>query len=214
MLRQCQAVGRTYGIQTDWDSFVDSWRYDGYIAGIGKVIRGELPFQTADELHHRHLLLLLEERDIDLPSDVIDELNRAWHRLDPWPDSRAGLDRLRARYVVSTLSNGNTALLVAMARHAGVTWDCVLSAETTGAFKPQPDCYTRAAELLGCEPQQVMMVACHQNDLQAAQSVGLRAAFVTRPDEAGPQHPADLTPDPRFDIVAQDFGDLADQLGC
>ena len=103
---------------------------------------------------------------------------------------------------------------MALSRHADLSWDCVLSADTTGAFKPQPPCYTRAAELLGFKPQQVMMVACHQNDLQAAQSVGLRAAFVPRPHEAGPHHAVDLTPDPSFDIVARDFGDLADQLGC
>jgi 2-haloacid dehalogenase len=214
VLRECQAIGRQFDIETDWDTFVDSWRYDGYIGGMAKVIRGELPFQTTDALHHRHLLLLLEERGIDLPGDAIESLNRAWHRLEAWPDSPAGLRRLHSRYVVSTLSNGNTSLLVAMARHADLVWDCVLSAETTGSFKPDPDCYRRAVELLGCEPAQVMMAACHQNDLLAAQSVGLRAAFIQRPDEAGPHHPVNLTPDPGFDIVARDIEDLADQLGC
>ena len=145
---------------------------------------------------------------------AIDHLNRAWHRLDAWPDSVAGLARLRTKYTVSTLSNGNTALLVNMAKHAGLTWDCVLSAELTGAFKPEPDCYKNAASLLGLAPEEVMMVAAHKGDLQAAQAVGFQAAFVPRPDEAGPHREVDLTPDPAFQIVATDFGDLADQLGC
>jgi 2-haloacid dehalogenase len=208
VIRECESFGKRAGVETDWETFTDDWRYDGYMAGIGRVMRGELPFQTADQLHRLKLDQLLAERGTEgLDEAAIDDLNRAWHRLDPWPDSVAGLSRLRSRYVVSTLSNGNTALLVNMARHAGLTWDCVLSAELTGAFKPDPQCYQNAAGFLGLAPEEVMMVAAHKRDLQAAQAVGFQAAFI-------PSRDVDLTPDPAFQFVATDFGDSADQLGC
>lgn len=214
VLRELRALGAAKSIDTDWESFVDSWRYDGYMGGIQRVRKGELPFQTADALHRSQLDILLAERGIDLSEDEVVHLNRAWHRLDPWPDSVGGMQRLRSRFVVSTLSNGNISLLVDMAKHAGLPWDCVLSADVTGAFKPEPDCYRRAAELLDCEPREVMMVAAHKRDLQAAATVGLRTAFVPRPQEAGPSRDVDLTPDANFDYVARDFHDLASQLGC
>ena len=215
VLAECRAFGERAGVETDWESFTDDWRYDGYAAAIGRVNRGELPFQTADQLHRTKLDALLVERAITGIEEVaIDDLNRAWHRLDPWPDSVAGLARLRTKFVVSTLSNGSTALLVNMARHAGLEWDCILSAELTGAFKPQAQCYERAATFLGLRTDEVMMVAAHKGDLVAAQSVGLQAAFVPRPDEAGPNRKVDLTPDPAFHLVATDFNDLATQLGC
>lgn len=215
VIRELQAVGRKHGVIADWGAFVDEWRYDGYIGGIGKVIRGELPFMTTDALHRRKLDELVEKHNLGgLDEDDRDHLNRAWHRLDPWPDSVAGLSRLRAKFVVSTLSNGNVSLLVNMAKHAGLTWDCVLGADVTGAFKPQPECYLAGARILGLRPDQVMMVAAHKNDLQAAQKVGFQAAFVPREDEAGPNREVDLTPDPAFQVVATDFHDLAEQLGC
>lgn len=215
VIRELQAAGRKHGVISDWGAFVDEWRYDGYIGGIRQVIRGELPFMTTDELHRRKLDELLEKHNMaSLDEAAREDLNRAWHRLDPWPDSVAGLARLRSKFVVSTLSNGNVSLLVNMAKYAGLTWDCVLGANVTGAFKPQPECYLAGAALLGLEPEQVMMVAAHKNDLQAAQKVGLKAAFVPRADEAGPNREVDLTPDPAFQFVAKDFHDLADQLGC
>lgn len=215
VIRELQAVGRKHGVISDWGAFVDDWRYDGYIGGIGKVIRGELPFMTTDALHRRKLDELLEKHNLSgLDEAARDYLNRAWHRLDPWPDSVAGLSRLRSKFIVSTLSNGNVSLLVDMAKHAGLTWDCVLGADVTGAFKPHPDCYKNGARILDLRPEQVMMVAAHKNDLQAAQKVGFQAAFVPRADEAGPNRKVDLTPDPAFQIVAKDFHDLAEQLGC
>jgi 2-haloacid dehalogenase len=218
VIRECQELAARKGIPAeqsgDWGAFVDDWRYDGYMGGIGRVRRGELPFQTADALHRAKLDALLADRGIELTEAEVDDLNKAWHRLDPWPDSVAGLERLRTRFTVSTLSNGNVGLLVNMAKRSGLGWDCVLSAEVTGAFKPEPQCYLRAAELLGLQPNQVMMVAAHQRDLQAAQSVGFRAAFIPRPDEAGPNREVDLTPDPAFDFVAPGLDDLARQLGC
>ena len=214
VLRQLRRLGEEKSIETDWESFVDSWRYDGYMGGMRRVFDGELPFQTADSLHRLQLDKLLAERGIDLSEAETDQLNRAWHRLDPWPDSVGGLQRLRSRFVVSTLSNGNISLLANMAKHAGLPWDCLLAADVTGAFKPQPECYQRAVEILDCEPAEVMMVAAHKRDLQAAAAVGLRTAFIPRPDEAGPSREVDLSPDPSFDYVAPDFHALAAQLGC
>lgn len=215
MIAEGVALGRSKGFETDWASFADEWRFDGYIAGMRRVRDGELPWMTVDELHRRKLDALLDERAIKGLSEAeIDHFNRIWHRLEPWPDSVEGLDQLRTKYIVSTLSNGNVALLVDMAKHGGLNWDVVLSAELTGAFKPEPQCYERAVEILGLEPSQVMMVAAHQGDLRAAAAVGLRTAFVPRPDELGPDRQPDVTPDPAFDVVATDFIDLARQLGC
>ena len=213
VIRELEAFGARHDLETDWGVFADRWRREGYAGGMRLVRDGELPFQTADSLHRRMLDILLAELSAEADEDEIADLNRVWHRLEPWPDSAAGLARLRAAYVISTLSNGNVELLVNMAKFGGLLWDCILSAELTGAFKPEPRCYQRAAELLGCEPSQVMMVAAHQGDLLAAAATGMRTAFVPRPKEAGPNHPADLTPDPSFDIVAADFHDLARQLG-
>ncbi len=215
VIAECVALGRSKGFETDWPGFADEWRFDGYIAGMRRVRDGELPWMTVDELHRRKLDELLAERVIEgLTEAEIDHFNRIWHRLDPWPDSVRGLEQLRTKFIVATLSNGNVALLVDMAKHAGLSWDCVLSAELTGAFKPEPRCYERAVEILALEPPQVMMVAAHQVDLRAAAGVGLRTAFIPRPDELGPDRQSDLTPDPAFDVVATDFIDLARQLGC
>lgn len=215
VIAEGERLAAEQGFETDWGTFVDEWRFDGYIAGMRRVRDGELPWMTVDELHRRKLDELLAERGIEGLSEAeVDHFNRIWHRLDPWPDSVAGLERLRTKYVVSTLSNGNVALLVDMAKHGGLHWDCVLSAELTGAFKPDPQCYRRAVEILGLEPHEVMMVAAHQGDLRAAIDVGLRAAFIPRPHELGPDRRPDPTPDAAFDVVADGFLDLADKLGC
>jgi 2-haloacid dehalogenase len=142
----------------------------------------------------------------------LDQLNRVWQRLSPWPDSVPGLTRLRARFIVATLSNGNMGLLVRMAKHAGLPWDCILSAELARHYKPDAAVYRMAVELLNLAPHEVMMVAAHQDDLRAARAVGLRTAFVPRPLEYGPDAARDLTPDPAWDLVAADLLDLADQL--
>ena len=215
VIAEVEAFGRRHAIDADWGRFADRWRREGYMGGMQLVREGELPFQTTDSLHRRMLDLLLAELGAgDTPDADVAELNLVWHRLQPWPDSAEGLRRLKGRFIVATLSNGNVALLVNMAKFGELAWDCILSAEVTGAFKPDPQCYARAAELLGLEPQQVMMVAAHQKDLLAAQALGFRTGFVPRPDEAGPNVHVDLTPDPSFDLIATDFLDLAAQLGC
>ena len=158
---------------------------------------------------------MLDELGIKgLSGAEIDHLNRAWHRLDPWPDVIEGLTRLRRRFILATLSNGNVALMVNMAKRAGLPWDAVLGAEVARAYKPQPEAYLRAADLLGLRPEQCMMVAAHNDDLLAARACGFRAAFVARPTEYGPNQTKDLRAEHDFDVTTESFIDLANKLGC
>ena len=156
---------------------------------------------------------LLVEYDFPAMSEEeIDDLNRVWHRLIPWPDTVRGLGRLKAKFVLSTLSNGNVSLLTNMAKNAGLPWDVILSAELSGHYKPDPEVYMKAAELLSLPHERVMMVAAHKGDLRAAGAVGFKTAFVPRPLEYGPDREIDTTPEPEFDVNATDFLDLAAQL--
>ena len=211
---EVRRLGEAKGLQADWEGFADGWR-GKYGPFMNKVRQGELPWTKLDTLHRMALEELLQEMGIaGLTGEEKAHLNLAWHRLDPWPDSAPGLARLKQRFVIATLSNGNVALLTNMAKHGGLPWDCILSAELARAYKPDPVVYETAADLLGLPVNQVMMVAAHQGDLRAAQAVGLRSAFVPRPLERGPNAQLDLTPDPSFDVVAQDFVDLAQKLGA
>ncbi len=201
------------GVEVDWDQFADEWR-GGYGPAMNRVRTGELPWMNIDALHRLILDELLERYQVSgLSEGDKQELNRVWHRLNPWPDVSSGLARLRKHAIVASLSNGNVALLVNMARHGGLCWDCVLSAELAKHYKPDPEVYQIAAALLGLEPHQVLMVAAHNGDLQASKAVGFKTAFVHRPREHGPDQKSDLVPDPAVDVVAEDFNDLADCLG-
>jgi 2-haloacid dehalogenase len=182
---------------------------------MDRVMSGEQPWTKLDALHRETLDRLLVELGIaGLSEDEKADLNKAWHRLDAWPDALEGLPRLKKRYILVTLSNGNVSLLVNMARHAGLPWDLVLSAELARAYKPDPRTYHLVADLLDLPRDQVMMVAAHKGDLHAAHAEGLRTAFVPRPQADGPNRTRDLTPEPTFDVVATDFVDLARQLGA
>lgn len=215
VIEEGQALGRRHGFETDWESFADEWRRDGYTEGMRRVREGELPWMNVDQLHRIKLDEMLRNRQIDvLNEEAINEFNRVWHRLKPWPDVADGLDRLRTKFVVASLSNGNMSLLTNMAKNGGFAWDCVLSSEITGAFKPDPKCYLGAADLLGFAPGQVMMVAAHNGDLRGSQAVGFKTALVRRPEEFGPGRSPDLEPDPSFNLAADDFLDLAQRLGC
>jgi len=213
LIREGMAFGAARGINVDWASFADAWR-GGYAPSMARVRQGELPWTNIDTLHRIVLDELLIKYGItDLSETDKDHLNRVWHRLTAWPDSVAGLTRLRVRYILATLSNGNVALLTNMAKYAGLPWDCILSAELAKHYKPDPETYQMAADLLGLQPEQVMMVAAHKGDLRAAQAVGLQTAFVPRPMEWGPERTPDLTPDSAFTVHAVDFNDLAAKLG-
>jgi len=186
LIREGQALQARRGGLADWAALADAWRA-GYQPAMARVARGELPWTNIDGLHRQILDGLLPRFGLaDLPEAERVALNLAWHRLDPWPDSLAGLQALRQRHTLATLSNGNVALLVNMAKRAGLPWDCVLSAELIGRYKPDLMVYRRAAELLGHAPGQVLMVAAHPSDLAAAQRAGLRTAYIARPDEHGP----------------------------
>ncbi len=218
IIREGAEWNREKGLDVDWSRFADAWR-GRYRPSMDRVMRGELPWTGLDALHRLALDDLLAEFGVaGLKEADKDRLNRVWHRLDPWPDAVAGLARLKARFILATLSNGNVALLVNMAKRAGLPWDCILSAELARAYKPDPAVYRMAADLLGLRPHEVMMVAAHPDDLRAARAQGLRTAFVPRPLEFGPApggSPApDPTPDSNFDVVAADFLDLARRLGA
>lgn len=214
IIRECRALGRRKKLSADWDAFADAWRA-GYRPAMARVRSGELPWMNIDQLHRMILDELLVRFTIDgLTEDEIDHLNRAWHRLDPWPDARRGLALLRRRHVIATLSNGNMALLVNMAKHGRLPWDCVLSAELFHHYKPDPEAYLGAAAMLGFEPAEVMLVAAHKDDLRAAQACGLAAAFVRRPRERGPKVKPDLKPEADFDFNAKDFVDLARRMAA
>ncbi|MEK6244580.1 MAG: haloacid dehalogenase type II [Pseudomonadota bacterium] len=212
IIRECRVLGRRKKLAVDWDAFADAWRA-GYKPAMARVRSAELPWMNIDQLHRMILDELLPRFGIDsLTEDEIDHLNRVWHRLDPWPDARRGLALLKRRHVIATLSNGNMALLVNMAKHGRLPWDCVLSAELFRHYKPDPESYLGAAAMLGFEPAQVMLVAAHKDDLRAAQACGLATAFVRRPREKGPKVKVDVKPEPTFDYNAKDFIDLARRM--
>ena len=212
IIAEGEALGRAKGLKVDWAKFADAWRA-GYGPAMNRVRTGELPWTKLDRLHRMTLDKLIADFSITgLSEPEIDHLNRVWHRLKPWPDSVAGLTRLKKKFVIAPLSNGNVALLTNMAKHAGLPWDCILGAEVARHYKPDKEAYLTGAELLDLRPDQIMMVAAHQPDLGAAHALGFKTAFVPRPQE-GPNGEKNLTPDPRWTIVASDFVDLASKLG-
>jgi len=200
--------------QVDADAFATAWRA-GYQPAMQRVRSGELGWTLIDDLHRMVLEELLPRFGLSHLSEAErDHLNRVWHRLDPWPDAVAGLQRLKTRHTICTLSNGNIGLLTNMAKRAGLPWDCVLSAEVFRAYKPDPRAYLGAVEVFRLRPEQVMLVAAHHDDLAAARACGLATAYVERPLEFGPERPKDVSPVAANTWHARDFGHLADQLGC
>ena len=205
-------VARTR-LPVDAAEFALAWRA-GYPLAMADVREGRLPWTNIDGLHRRILDRLLAKAGITLPEPEAEQLNRIWHRLNPWPDSVAGLTRLKARCTITTLSNGNLSLLVAMAKHGGLPWDAVLSAEMFQHYKPDPEVYLGAAKMLDLPPAQVMMVAAHPSDLRAAAACGLRTAYVPRPLERGPGGPMEPWREGEFDLVASSLEGLAAQFGA
>ena len=212
VIRDVTAAAGRAGVPVDAAQFADQWR-GGYRPAMDLVRSGQLPWTKLDDLHRRVLDSLAAESGLaGLPAAELDWLNTCWHRLDPWPDSVPGLTRLRQRYVLATMSNGNVALLVNMARRAGLPWDVILSAELFRRYKPDPQTYLGAVELLSLDPAQLMLVAAHNDDLCAAADLGLATAFVPRPAEWGPGQQTNLSPARDYTVVASDLTDLATQL--
>lgn len=194
--------------------FAMAWR-EGYQPAMRRVMSGELGWTLIDDLHRLILDGILGQFGLsDLTEAQKRQLNKAWHRLDPWPDVVAGLTRLKSRFTICTLSNGNIGLLTNMAKHGRLPWDCILSAEVFRAYKPDPAVYLGASRVFDVAPAEVMLVAAHQDDLAAARACGLQTAYIERPAEFGTAHPKDVSPDPANTWHARDFMSLADQLGC
>ena len=209
------AWDKTRGIKADWAALVDAWR-GVYMASMDEVRKHpERGYVILDTLHRRSLEKLVVQFGISgLTEADLHYLTMGWHRLNAWPDSVSGLTRLKAKFIIGPLSNGNVALLTNMAKRAGLPWDLVLSAELFEHYKPDRETYLGAARLLGLEPGQVMMVAAHNGDLAAAQRYGLKTAFVARPTEYGPLQKHDFKAEGDWDIVADDFNGIADRLAC
>jgi 2-haloacid dehalogenase len=205
-----------HNIAVEATEFADAWRRE-YSPAMEEIRSGRRPFVRLDVLHKENLVKVLRSFGIDVDSvnaDELDELNLAWHRLDPWPDSVEGLLRLKRQFIIAPLSNGNIRLMVDMAKRAALPWDAILGAEVVRAYKPSPQVYADTTEILGLSPAQVCMVAAHNGDLAAARQCGLKTAFVLRPVEHGPDQQSDLLAEQPWDYEAADLNDLATQLGC
>jgi 2-haloacid dehalogenase len=200
--------------EVDGDAFALAWRA-GYRPAMARVMSGELGWTLIDDLHRMVLDQILPLFGLDhLDEEARRRLNRVWHRLDPWPDAVEALQRMKRRYLLCTLSNGNIGLLTRMAKRAGLPWDCVLSAEVFKAYKPDPATYLGVARVFDLAPSQVMLVAAHHDDLEGARACGLRTAYVERPLEFGAGHPKDVGARSANDLHSRNLSDLAEQLGC
>lgn len=214
--RQVMPFLKRHGSDTDPARFADTWR-SFYQPAMEPCRRGERPYVRLDTLHREMLLAALARHGIDtqrIDPAELDSLALAWRQLDPWPDVVEGLQRLRRRFVIVPMSNGNIALLLHMARRAGLPWDAVLGSEVTRAYKPAPEAYLGTADVLGIRPDALCLVAAHNDDLRAAQACGLATGFVARPLEHGPHQKTDLVAQQAWDVVANGLTGLADQLGC
>lgn len=217
VVRELQQFAERHALpDVDWPAFADDWRA-GYSSETRRLSRDHTNWRTVDQIHRARLDQLLADYSVsgDYTDADLQRLNRAWHRLGPWDDSPGGLTRLKSRYIIATLSNGNLSLLVNMAKHAALPWDAIFSPDVVGGYKPDPRVYSTACQMLALDNRAVTMVAAHRNDLEAASEIGLRTAFVHRPRERGAQSDAPM-PEfaSAFDYAATDMHDLADQLGC
>jgi 2-haloacid dehalogenase len=216
VIKAGEKLSREIGQNIDWTAFAEEWRRVGYHQQIAKIRAGEAPYETTDVFMMHKLEELIPKYGLKgLSDDQVEWLHKVWHRLDPWPDAVEGLMRLKKKFVIATLSNGNVALLVNMAKHGGLPWDMVLSAELVEKFKPEPEMYLSAGRLLGLPMHQVMMTAAHLRDLYASREHKMRTGFVRRPLEWGKDGPQEGEPDrEKIDVVASSFVDLAEQLGA
>jgi 2-haloacid dehalogenase len=212
IIRECRALGEKRRIERDWVAFADAWRA-GYRPAMQRVRAGDLPWTHIDVLHRMILDDLVRQFDLQKLSEADKtHLNLVWHRLKPWRDSVRGLKRLKQRFIIGTLSNGNVSLLANMAKHSKLPWDVIFSAELFKHYKPDPETYLGAAELLGLKPSALMLVAAHKDDLLAAKACGLATGFIPRPREHGPGVAVDLSHDKRFTLNADSFIELAEQF--
>jgi 2-haloacid dehalogenase len=213
VIAEGEKLGREKGWKVDWPAFADAWRA-GYAPAMNRVRTGALPWTKLDALHRMTLDDLIVRFKIEgMSEDERRTFNKVWHRLHPWPDAVAGLTRLRKRYVIGPLSNGNVSLLTEMGKFAALPWDCILSTELVRHYKPDKETYLMPGELFDVPPSAVMMVAAHPGDLDAAKALGLRTAYVHRPLENGPARPSQMPPAGTYDFLVHDFKELASDLG-
>jgi 2-haloacid dehalogenase len=210
--REAAAILRPQGITLDWDAFADAWRAE-YQPGMEEVRSGAIPFSKLDVLHRRNLERFLPRFGVTgLSEATLRDLTLAWHRLDAWPEVPAALARLKTKFLIAPVSNGNISLMADLARRNGLPWDAILGAEIAGDYKPKPRVYLAACAAFDLEPSQCMMVAAHSNDLSAAAACGLRTAHIARPNEHGPGK-GENAPTVPVDFAAKDLADLAEKLG-
>jgi 2-haloacid dehalogenase len=213
LIADLTGYGASRGVAADWAALVDAWRAS-YHPSMDRVRKGELPWTKLDGLHRAALDRLVSEFGIEglTEADLV-HINLGWHRLHAWPDSVPGLTRLKSRFIIGPLSNGNVSLLLNMAKFAGIPWDMIFGSDLFRHFKPDPETYLGVAQMLDLRPDQVMMAAAHNGDLGAARRCGLLTAFFPRPGEYGPHQKRDYAAEQDWDIVATDIQDLASQLG-
>ena len=210
--REAEHILQPLGYNLDWPAFADAWR-DEYQPGMEEVRAGRIPFSKLDALHRRNLERFMPRFGLHkVPEDVLRELTLAWHRLDAWPDVPAALVRLKKKYLLAPVSNGNISLMVDLARRNNFPWDAILGAEVAGDYKPKPRVYLAACAAFDLKPSQCMMVAAHSNDLAAAAALGLRTGHIARPDEHGPGT-GEQAPSAKVDYAGFDLDDLASKLG-
>jgi len=211
--RESEKVLAPKGYKLDWLAWADAWRGE-YQPSMEEIRAGRLPFSKLDVLHRRNLERIMPRFNVSgLDEATLAYLNTAWHRLDGWPDSTPGLQRLRTKFLLAPVSNGNIGLMVRLARHNGFPWDAILGSEIAGDYKPKPRVYLASAEAFDLKPAECMMVAAHSNDLAAAAATGLATAHVSRPNEYGPGT-GEIKPKTQVDVAVGSFLELADVLGA
>ncbi|MGX7742525.1 haloacid dehalogenase type II [Rhodopseudomonas parapalustris] len=215
LIDDLSAYAANRGLEGDWAGLIDAWR-QAYVPSMDAVRNNpQADFLTLDELHRLSLKQLVGGFGITgLTEDDLDYMVTGWHRLKPWPGVVAALERMKTKYILAPLSNGNVGLLTRMAKNAGLPWDLVLGSDIFRHYKPDPENYLGAAKLLNLQPGEVMLVAAHNYDLQAAQALGLKTAFIPRPTEYGPLQTIDFEATGDWTIVADDLAGVADRLGC
>jgi len=214
LIKDLTAYGEQRGIKADWPALVDAWRA-AYHPSMDRVRKGQQPWTKLDGLHRASLDTLVSQFGIKGLSEAdLVHINLGWHRLNGWPDAVPGLTRLKKRFIIGPLSNGNVSLLLNMGKHAGLPWDMIFGSDLFGHFKPDPETYLGTAKLLDLQPGQVMMAAAHNGDLGNARKCGLMTAFFARPNEYGPNQKRDYTAEQDWDVVATDIEDLATKLGA
>lgn len=212
--REMQRFGEEHHINQDWQQFALDWRAL-YQPAMETIRSGDRGYVKLDQLHRENLQQLIDGYQLDtLEERQLDHINRVWHRLQPWADTLPGMNRLRHNHVLASLSNGNVALMVNMAKHSGIPWDMILGSETAQGYKPQEKVYIHSADMLGLKPDQCMMVAAHNDDLHVARSLGFKTAYINRPYEYGDGQVNDLQAEEQWDIVCDYMTDVADALGC